>query len=92
MSCSPTVEVDELLVAEVLDHVGAAAERAGRALGVDVEVLGPDAHRELVPGEALDGALVALGQRDVDAIAHEPDVAAIAMHVDIEEVHGRASR
>jgi hypothetical protein len=46
-------EVDELLVAEVLDDVSGAAERARRSLGIDVEVLRANAHGELVAAEAL---------------------------------------
>ena len=46
---SADAQVDELLVAEVLDHIGVAAQRTARAGRDDIEMLGADAHDRLSP-------------------------------------------
>ena len=87
------VDVQELLVAEVLDDVGPGAERAavGAALA-DVEVLRSEARDELLAGDVAGDVAEPRRHRDRPvAGADERRRAALIVDRDVDEVHRRAA-
>ena len=77
------VDVQELLVAEVLDDVRAGAERAGAGAGLaDVEVLGPEARDERLACRSVPIAAFVCGGRGIDQSAAPLELGVVAASAD----------